>query len=94
MRNRTKVTTDNAKLGMRIKVAFPRVWCEVQHTSPIVWMKGKIIDVNLDKTDPTKVVGFTFNCRWKKHHYYFKIDRMWTAAHKETGVYQQIYKCL
>ena len=94
MRNKKIITTDNAKLGMRIKVALPTIWCEVpDHHSPRVWMKGKIIDVNVDKKNPTKISAFTFSCKWYKHHYYFKIDRMWTAANKETGVFPQMYMC-
>lgn len=67
MRNKEKVTADNAKVGMKIKVVLPRTWCQVNHTSPYVWMKGTIIDVNYSKADPTKLSGITFNCKWKNN---------------------------
>lgn len=91
MKCKSEVNIQNAKIGMRIKVALPRAWCQVNHTSHIVWLKGKIIDINYSKKDNTKISGITFNCKWKKHHYYFKIDRVWAPA--DNGVFTNIYKC-
>lgn len=95
MRNKEKVTINNVKLGLRIKVALATVWCEVpDHHSPYIWLKGKIIRIDYSKTNPSKISGVTFNAKWKKHHYYFKVENMWATQNKETGEFPKMYKCM
>ena len=43
MRNNKSIT--EPKVGMRIKIALPTIWCQVHSNSPYCWLKGKIIEV-------------------------------------------------
>lgn len=90
MKNKSEVNIHNVQEGMKIKVALPRTWCQVNHTSPIVWMKGKITRIDYSKKDNSRISGICFNLKWNKHHHYFKIENM--VAFPKEGVFANIYK--
>lgn len=93
MRNKLAVTNDNVYLGMRVKIGLPKVWCQVNHNSNTLWLKGKVTRIDYSKKEPEKIIAITINARWKKHHYYFKVENMWCHV-DNNGVYKSIYKCL
>lgn len=93
MRNRREVNINNVRVGMRVKIALPAVWCQVNYTSPIVWMKGKIVRIDYSKKDNTKVCGISMNVKWNKHHHYFKLTNLWAGTARKNGVFSNIYQC-
>lgn len=40
------LTTEEVYVGMKVKCAVPARWLEVSSNSPLVWMKGRITEVN------------------------------------------------
>jgi hypothetical protein len=83
MKNKIPLTTDNIYVGCKIKIGLPRIWCEVNDPHAIIWMKGKVTKI-FPCREITESDGCTHwsrfacevNCKWSKHHHYFKLNHM------------------
>ena len=79
---RQKLTVDNIKKGIRVRIGLPRLWMGVpHHPSPVIWMKGKIIDVSADKGCCTVKA---------KHRKYHITESFFCVVHRVSKVYNAI----
>ena len=84
MRKNECLSTDNIYVGCKVKIGLPRIWCEViNDPHAVIWMKGKVAKIfpcrEITNTGGTKEwtrFACNINCRWKKHHYYFKLTNL------------------
>lgn len=47
MKNNKNIT--DPYVGMKIKICLPTNWCQVDSLSPYQWLKGKIIEIPLNR---------------------------------------------
>jgi len=66
---------------LRIKVCLPTYWCEVNHNSPVLWFKGKIVAKLNEHTIVYNIWNKKFNIR---------IRRMMCISNGE--IFEQVYK--
>jgi hypothetical protein len=97
MRKNECLSTDNIYVGCKVKIGLPRIWCEVNDPHAVIWLKGKVTKVypcrEITNTDGTKEwtrFACNINCRWKKHHYYFKLTNLQCIC-GEDGKFHSIY---
>lgn len=82
-KKRELLSTDNIYVGCRVKIKLPRIWCEVKDTHANIMLKGKVTKIFPCREDilpdgQTQWSRFMceINCKWKKQHYYFKLNNL------------------
>lgn len=89
MRNNKEIT--EGYVGMKIKIALPTSWCQVKSNSPIQWLKGKVIEIPINKQTGKPCDNAIVVSIWSKK--VGRIERM-LCFKKEDGKYDHIVKQL
>ncbi len=87
MRNNKSIT--DAYVGMKVKVALPTNWCQVKSDSPIQWLKGKVIEIPIDRRTGEPCDFSIIVSVWSKK--VGRISRL-QCFKDEDGVYYKIIK--
>lgn len=80
-KRKTELRQTDAVEGLRIKVCLPTRWCEVNHNSPVLWFKGKIVAKLSERTIVYNIWNKKFNIR---------IRHMACISNGE--IFEQVYK--